>query len=374
MTQLNLFEKLALSQEGRSVREAGWRSRWAINRKALSVLTKTDCILDDSQIQVLASAMALLSRYYGGYRLFDQLVEDASEVDCKNILQECYQAKRDDSDRKNRGRYYTPVHLVRSVNKTTFKPVLPDRLKEVAALPVEQQLSAILKFSTCDIACGSGNFLVVAARQIGVEIARIAFQSKKLTAEEVEFGLLLASENCIYGVDRDPLAVELCKLSLWLNATQRHCLTDLPLPPLTNIRCGDSLTGLMDLTVLQQGIPDRFYNKLGFQDEKSVCAALKKQNRQERKTFKITAKNGSLETLKAACDVYCSIMFIPKKQGALVPTTHTLQCVLNGEISAEQQVIVDHARDVARRMRLFHWKLEFPQVFFERQNNAQSLS
>jgi hypothetical protein len=331
--------------------------------KALKVLIQSDCILNDDQVKTIATAMSLLSEYSGGYTLFGEQLENASLSDCTDVLQTHYQSKRTNDDRRNAGRYYTPIHLTRATTKRTLDPVLPETLKKVAALPVEQQLAEMLKFSTCDPACGSGVFLSVAAKQIGVEVARIAFQAKQLTAKQVEFGMLLASQNCIYGVDKDPLAIELCKLSLWLNATQQHLLTDLPLPSLTNIRCGDSLVGVNDLTVLQHGIPDGFYKTSGSLDDKSTAAELRKRNKQERSRFKITSKSASLATLRTACNVWSSVCFIPKAPDFLVPTTYTLQCVLNGAVPSDQQAIVEHANEVAKRLKFFHWKLEFPEVF-----------
>lgn len=341
-----------------------------IKREALNVLTQSDGLLDDSKVEVIANAMALLSEYAGGYDLFGVHLENATVDECTEVFRQHYQANRTDTDRRNLGRYYTPNNLVRYMCRSALNDPqrhelpLARKLKEVAALPTEQRLPALLQFSVADIACGSGVFLVRAARWVGLEVARIAFQSQQLTPKQVEFGLLMASERCIYGVDKDPLAVELCKLSLWLNATQQHCLTHLPLPPLSNIRCGDSLIGVNDLSVLQHGIPDKFYKTLA-KDDKTVVAELRRRNKQELKRFKITAKSTTLETLKIACNVWSSIFFIPKQPGALVPTTYTLQCVLNDEVPPDQQAIVDHVNEVAARLRFFHWRIEFPEVFLD---------
>jgi hypothetical protein len=345
-----------------------------VKRAALKTLTQSDRILGETEVKAIAEAMALLSEYLGGYELFGVHLENATVKDCVEVFQQQYQTVRNEEDRRQMGRHYTPNNLVRFMCHNTLGTGksknqdlgLARKLEQVKALPVEQQLETLLQFSTADISCGSGVFLIRAVRSIGLEVARIAFQSQHLTHDQIEFGLLLATQRCIYGVDKDPLAVELCKLSLWLNATQQHCLTDLPLPPLSNIRCGDSLIGVDKLSVLQQGIPDAFYKTSGSED-KTIAAELRKRNKQERACFKIAATSGSLETLRTACNVWSSVPFIPKVAGALVPTTNTLQCVLNGKIPSEQQAIVNHVNDVAARLRFFHWRLEFPDVFLNTQ-------
>lgn len=82
-----------------------------------------------------------------------------------------------------------------------------------------------------------------------------------------------------------------------------------------------------------------------------------------------------VETLKTACNVWTAACFIRKVPGGLVPTTYPLQCVLNGEVSPEdQQAIVDHANEVAARLRFFHGRLEFPQVFLCDRMKQESLA
>jgi hypothetical protein len=297
------------------------------------------------------------------------------QKECSDVLKEHYQAHRTERDRKDMGRHYTPKHLARAVTKMALKPNgSPDAgwLKHLAAvqqLPVDQQLQAVLNFHTCDPAAGSGNFLVQAAKEIGIGVARILFQSKVLDARQVEAGMSLATQNCIYGVDRDPLAVELCKLALWLNATEHHILTELPLPTLPNIRCGDSLVGVLELSVLKEGIPDGFYKPNGL-DDKAVAAAYRKQNKQERSRHTNTATSGSLQILRDACDVYTAACFVKKLPDAPVPTTATLGAVLNQCLTPQQEAIVQHCRETSQRLRFFHWKLEFPEVFLKNAKKA----
>ncbi len=83
--------------------------------------------------------------------------------------------------------------------------------------------------------------------------------------------------HCIYAVDKNPLAVDLCKVALWLESHD----TGKPLSFLDHhIRCGDSLVGVFDLTAMERGIPDdAFTAKPG--DDKKLASAIKKRNKQE---------------------------------------------------------------------------------------------
>lgn len=73
------------------------------------------------------------------------------------------------SDRKTTGSYYTPPELVGQLIKSALEPVIADRLKEVKTQP--EQEAALLSLRVCDPACGSGHFLLAAARRIGKELA-----------------------------------------------------------------------------------------------------------------------------------------------------------------------------------------------------------
>ena len=93
-----------------------------------------------------------------------------------------------------------------------------------------------------------------------------------------------AITHCIYGVDKNPLAVDLCKVALWLEGhTKAKPLTFLD----HRIRCGDSLVGVFDLSVLKDGIPDDAFTAVTG-DDKAVARDLKKQNKKEREHRSLT--------------------------------------------------------------------------------------
>jgi len=135
--------------------------------------------------------------------------------------------------RKTTGSYYTPEALVKLLLDSTFVPVLD----AAEARDPEDPIAGILKLSIIDPACGSGHFLLASARRAADRIAKLRSPG---APSQVEFQRALREvvSNCIHGVDRNPLAVELCKVALWIEALE-------PGKPLTfldaRIRCGDSL-------------------------------------------------------------------------------------------------------------------------------------
>ena len=127
-----------------------------------------------------------------------------------------------------------------------------------------------------DPACGSGHFLLAAARRLAVELAQVRAGDDQPSEDDRQHALRDVVAHCIYAVDKNPMAVELCKVALWIEAID-------PGKPLSfldaHIQCGDSLVGVFDPKVLEEGIPDEAYKPLTG-DNKTVCTSLKKENAQ----------------------------------------------------------------------------------------------
>ena len=176
------------------------------------------------------------------------------------------------SARKLTGSYYTPTTLVAELVKSTLDPVIA---QAVAAHP-EDPRDAVLALRVVDPACGSGHFLLAAARRLADEIARIESDDDAQSEDTRQHALREVVQHCIYGVDRNAFAVELCKTALWIETIE-------PGKPLTfldsHILHGDSLVGVLDPAIMTDGIPGDAYKPLTG-DDKAVCLDLKKRNRQ----------------------------------------------------------------------------------------------
>jgi type I restriction-modification system DNA methylase subunit len=168
------------------------------------------------------------------------------------------------NERKKTGSYYTPDDLVKHLLDSTLDPVLDAAEARNPYDPSDE----ILKLSIVDPACGSGHFLLGAARRAASRIAKHRSPGAP-SQEEFQHALREVVSHCIYGVDRNPMAVELCKVALWIEALE-------PGKPLTfldsHIRCGDSLIGVFNIAVLQDGIPDDAFKPLSGDDAEVALA------------------------------------------------------------------------------------------------------
>ena len=175
------------------------------------------------------------------------------------------------SERKLTGSYYTPPPLVNELVKSALDPVLADAI----ARHPENPRKAILDLRVVDPACGSGHFLLAAARRMAAEVARIDAAPHAPDEATRQHALRDVVRHCVHGVDRNPLAVELCRTALWIETVE-------PGKPLTfldaHIQLGDSLIGVLHPAVMANGIPPDAYKPLTG-DDKTACQALRQRNK-----------------------------------------------------------------------------------------------
>ena len=146
-------------------------------------------------------------------------------------------------ERRRSGSHYTPRALTEPIVRTTLEPILA-RLRGADGRPPRPE--QILDLKVCDPAMGSGAFLVEACRQLGDALVEAWHAHGEVPAippdeDEVVFARRLIAQRCLYGVDRNPVAVDLAKVSLWLvTLAKDHALTFVD----HALRHGDSLVGL----------------------------------------------------------------------------------------------------------------------------------
>jgi hypothetical protein len=181
------------------------------------------------------------------------------------------------NQRKTSGSYYTPDSLVQCLLDSALDPVVEQAIKGKTAAEAE---SAILALKVCDPAVGSGHFLVGAAHRLAGHLARVRAQAQGESEPSPLFyqrALRDVIGHCLYGVDANPMAAELCRVSLWLEAIE-------PGKPLSfldhHIRVGNSLLGATP-ALLAAGIPDEAFTPIEG-DDKEICSRFKKVNKTEK--------------------------------------------------------------------------------------------
>jgi hypothetical protein len=299
--------------------------------------------------------------------------------------------------RKTSGSYYTPDSLVQVLLDSALEPVVADTVAQHPDDPVE----ALLRLSIVDPACGSGHFLLAAARRLATHVARLQANGTP-SAAEYRRALRQVVGRSIYGVDLNPMAVELCKVSLWMEALE----PGLPLTFLDpHIQHGNALLGTTP-QLMSEGIPDEAWESIEGDDRK-IATALKKRNKAEaggQRTLRFGSSNrlldeqvavvhaiaeleaasdASFESLalkesqweqildsveyqhqKFVADAWCAAFVWPKQPGDFdqaAPTNELWRQLRDGE-RQPSPLTMNIVRDLAGQYSLFHWHLQFPQV------------
>jgi len=179
--------------------------------------------------------------------------------------------------RKTTGSYYTDDSLVHCLLDSALDPVLREHERDFAKIGFKSAEEAILAIKVGDKAVGSGHFLISAAHRIARRLAAVRTGEEEPSPRALRTAIRDVIGHCLYGVDINPMAVELCKFNLWLEALE-------PGKPLTfldhHIRCGNSLLGATP-ELIAAGLPDHAFEAMEG-DDSAACSVLKKLNRAQR--------------------------------------------------------------------------------------------
>lgn len=177
-------------------------------------------------------------------------------------------------DRQSTSSYYTRPDLVQNLIKTTLEPVIKEKI--AAQTTTEEKVKALLNMKVCDAASGSGHIVLAMARTIAWYICTLRTGEDNPASLDYRQALREVISHCVYAVDYNPDAVELCKVVLWIEG---YCAGK-PLSFLDHhIRCGNSVLGVSDLQMLIDGVPDKALTA----EDKDTLKALKKLNQEATK-------------------------------------------------------------------------------------------
>lgn len=298
------------------------------------------------------------------------------------------------SERKTTGSYYTPTSLISSVLDAALEPLLDE-----AATSADPE-RAILSLSVVDPACGSGHFLIAAANRIAKRLASIRSEDPEPAPEIVRAAVRDVIGHCVYGIDVNPMAVELCKVSLWLEALE-------PGKPLSfldhHIAHGNGLLGATP-RLLAGGVPDAAFTAIEG-DDKPTLASRRKVNATQRDRRSqilldlpldpgalaepIAAEMARLEALpddtaaqvaekarqfaaleheestrraRLAADTWCAAFVAIKTREHPAITDETVRIAASNPagLTAEQRAEIE---GLTAEYRFLHWHLAFPQIF-----------
>ena len=308
--------------------------------------------------------------------------------------------------RKMSGGFYTPDSLVQCLLDSALDPVVEEAVRGKFGADAER---AILDLKVCDPAVGSGHFLVGAAHRLARHLARVRAHA----AGESEPSPLLYQHalrdvigRCLYGVDMNPMAAELCRVSLWLEALE-------PGKPLSfldhHIRVGNSLLGATP-ELIEAGLPDEAF-KPQQGDDRKVCTGLRKRNKAERESgqrdmgylmvaepsaeydtlgprirwidesaddtlgevqgkeaqFRRLVVSGEYRHRQLVADAWCAAFVQPKGAGAGRDPAMCIATDTMRGLEADPEALAPAQRREVERLereyQFFHWHLAFPVVF-----------
>ncbi len=324
--------------------------------------------------------------------VYESLLELHPEVDASASDFELKSAAG--NERKTTGSYYTPSSLISLLLDSALDPVVDEAVRGKDREDAER---ALMDLKVVDPAAGSGHFLIAAAQRIAKRLAAVRTGDDEPAPDEVRRALRNVIGNCIYGVDVNEMAAELCKVALWMEAME-------PGKPLTflehHIRVGNSLFGATRKLV-GAGIPDAAFDPIEG-DDRRYASGVKRRNREERggqgalfdsvpgasatalataftelsnmptdTPEQVQAKQAAYERLlederlareQLAHNAWCAAFVWRKVEGAPLPvTTGTVRRVLQSGALDE-----DRRREVERLATLygfFAWELAFPEAF-----------
>lgn len=174
-------------------------------------------------------------------------------------------------DRQSTSSYYTRPDLVQNLIKTTLEPVIKEKISHLST--TEEKVKALLNMKVCDAASGSGHIVLAMARTIAWYICTLRTGEDNPASLDYRQALREVISRCVYAVDYNPDAVELCKVVLWIEG---YCAGK-PLSFLDHhIRCGNSVLGVSALQMLIDGVPDKALTA----EDKDTLKALKKMNQE----------------------------------------------------------------------------------------------
>lgn len=168
-------------------------------------------------------------------------------------------------DRQSTSSYYTRPDLVQNLIRTTLEPVIKERIAKLST--PEEKVKSLLSMKVCDAASGSGHIVLAMARTIAWYICSIRTGEDNPASQDYRQALREVIQKCVYAVDYNPDAVELCKVVLWIEG---YCAGK-PLSFLDHhIRCGNSVVGVTDLDTLLAGVPKEAFSAVDKDTKKKI--------------------------------------------------------------------------------------------------------
>lgn len=275
-------------------------------------------------------------------------------------------------ERRRTGSHYTPRTMTEPVVQETLRPIF----EQLGEKPTPEQ---ILALKVCDPAMGSGAFLVQVCRQLAEELVKAWEVHDRLSEippedEPLLHARRLVAQKCLYGVDRNPFAVQLAKLSVWLvTLAKNHSFMFLD----HAFKCGDSLVGLTTGEIGEfKAAADNPLMEYGLQQQLKEAIAFREGVNQsedyQTSRSQFEAAEQTLDSPRLAGRLAVAAMFSEtkktKRKEKIQEFSNSYQRWQAGSFERERlEALYRESLDPEKPLSVFAWELEFPEVF-NRQN------
>jgi hypothetical protein len=289
-----------------------------------------------------------------------------------NIVPGGSMALQPSDERRRSGSHYTPRSLTEPIVRKALEPVL----KQLGERPRPEQ---ILALTVCDPAMGSGAFLVEACRQLGDALVtawhgHACLPTIPPAEDEILHARRVVAQRGLYGVDKNPMAVDLAKLSLWLATLAK----DHPFTFLDHaLRNGDSLVGLSREQITEfhwKDCPQRVFGQEIIEERIKAATKVRQEILEAGdevpfllKQQKLALADESLELVRFAGNLVVAAFFAEdndrKRQLKRDELLGALSDYLKGTVSARPTAAEKDLREGEKGITPFHWEIEYPEVF-----------
>ena len=304
------------------------------------------------------------------------------------------------TDRRSSGTHYTPKILTEPIVRYTLEPLV--YIGPAEGTPKEQwrlkTAREILELNVCDMAMGSGAFLVQACRYLSerlleawenaqkelggnIQITPEGLRSKGTPEERLvpldpdermAIAMRIVAERCLYGVDKNPLAVEMAKLSLWLITLSKG-------KPFTfldhALKCGDSLIGADEKMFLNWAHGGNKEQITIFDEKLKKLLDEARSKRQELESFEVKDVKDAerkadllekaefaMEWVKQGCNLLIGTLLVEDSKKEKRARLNRMLVGYMGNLAVPGPEAVE-AIKLSDQDRAFHWPFEFPEVF-----------
>ncbi len=332
-----------------------------------------------------------------------RLANEVTQLEDRTVSRGEFYLDDGGTERKETGSYYTDPGLVQELIESALEPVVEDRLED--ATTTAEQEDALLDVTVCDPASGSGAFLIAANNFLAQRLAEIRSDSAYPAEDEIREARRDVLQHCIYAVDLNPMAVELAKVSLWINSAVK----DKPLNFLDHhIRCGNSLIGT-NSELLEGEFPVNAYETSGGRDwhvGNEIRKRVRNENKErskgssesslqrwgadkeqyvdiaeqldaieeedtedvekKRQLYKELRESEAFQREKLAYEIWAAAFYWPMDGSVSeYPSPSTIEKIRRNPYPDDEnlQDLKERATQIADQQNFFHWELEFPEVF-----------